>query len=612
MTDRSHPGRPLISVIVPTFSTGDRIARVVDSLDAQSMPATQFEVIFVDDGSPDDTVAQLQAIAASRPNVQVHRVENTGWPSHARNVGLDLASGDYVLFMDHDDEVYPEALEAGYRLASANNADVLNGKESRTDQAKWAIDVYTADLGNGVHRDDVPPLVPTNPHKLFRRQFLLDHGIRFPEGRRILWEDVYFNLDVQRHAQVVSVLSSTPFYHWVQHGSNTSASYAGDSGGYWSSLRRVFEHTVTALDGAQRTAAREEMLFYQYRTRLLPVIGASLFARPDDEIRTALDTASGIIDDFIPAHFEHRLPQTLAARAFLLANRRWDALPALTAVDSGMVGITTTTSADWADGRLRVGTESLWRSAAGQPPGVVEKDGRLRRDLPDAVVAALDGRFLDVTDEVAAAQTTIGIRSRASAVVWMLPTTSTVTATTVDGVVDIRVSADAELDVHTAAFGAALHSGVWEFNARNSLFGVVNQRGLRSQATATGAVIGGRAAIAYRTKNGMLAIDLDQTVRSLARAGTPDTGAARVTRTRDRYDVALPIDGIHLAPGQTATDLPPGFTVENGRLVLNASTVRERGTHPILSSAGTRTVRAGASLTVRSLGRAALSGETVG
>ena len=180
------------------------------------MPAEDFEVIFVDDGSPDDTWQRLETIRDSHSNVRIQRIEHSGWPSKPRNVGLELSRGEYVLFMDHDDELYPRALEAGYAMAARNHADVLNGKETRTDQPKWAIEVYTANMDNAIDRGDVHPLFPTNPHKLFRRAFLMEHHIRFPEGRRVLWEDVFFALDVAPHAEVISVLADTPFYHWVQ------------------------------------------------------------------------------------------------------------------------------------------------------------------------------------------------------------------------------------------------------------------------------------------------------------------------------------------------------------------------------------------------------------
>ena len=115
---------PKISVVVPTFTPGELLNRVVRSVEAQTMPAEDFEVIFVDDGSPDDTWQRLETIRDSHSNVRIERIEHSGWPSKPRNVGLELSRGEYVLFMDHDDELYPRALEAGYAMAARNHADV--------------------------------------------------------------------------------------------------------------------------------------------------------------------------------------------------------------------------------------------------------------------------------------------------------------------------------------------------------------------------------------------------------------------------------------------------------------------------------------------------------
>ena len=122
---------PLISVIVPTYRPGDGIDRVVTSLDAQTLPQDRFEVILIDDGSPDDTLQRLQVLAATRPNYRVERIENSGWPSRPRNVATRLARGDYVLYMDHDDSLYPDGLRRAHEYAAAAGLDGVVAK--RTD-----------------------------------------------------------------------------------------------------------------------------------------------------------------------------------------------------------------------------------------------------------------------------------------------------------------------------------------------------------------------------------------------------------------------------------------------------------------------------------------------
>ena len=103
-------------------------------------------------------------------------------------------------------------------------------------------------MDNAIDRQDIHPLIPTNPHKLFRREFLMEHHIRFPEGRRVLWEDVFFALDIAPHAKVISVLADTPFYHWVRGRKTTSSSFTQD-------VRRVL-----ALGARDRSKDEREAL----------------------------------------------------------------------------------------------------------------------------------------------------------------------------------------------------------------------------------------------------------------------------------------------------------------------------------------------------------------
>src|SRR3954462_10078084 len=100
-----------VSVVVPVYNPGRHIERLLASLRRQSLPADEFEVIFVDDGSTDGTRERLDALAAEIANFQVIAIPRSGWPGRPRNVGIDAARGEYVQFVDNDDELGNEALE---------------------------------------------------------------------------------------------------------------------------------------------------------------------------------------------------------------------------------------------------------------------------------------------------------------------------------------------------------------------------------------------------------------------------------------------------------------------------------------------------------------------
>lgn len=118
--------QPLVSVIVPVYGVEAYIARCARSLFAQTYPAVEF--IFVDDGSPDRSVAVLKEVLAEfpavTPRVQILSKPNEG-QSLARKTGLEAATGEYVLMVDSDDWLETCAIEKLVAYAQAAQADVV-------------------------------------------------------------------------------------------------------------------------------------------------------------------------------------------------------------------------------------------------------------------------------------------------------------------------------------------------------------------------------------------------------------------------------------------------------------------------------------------------------
>ncbi|EGX55525.1 glycosyl transferase, partial [Streptomyces zinciresistens K42] len=184
---------PRFSIIVPVFKVQGFLRECLDSVLGQSY--ADFEVIAVDDRSPDGCPAILDAYAARDPRVRVlHLPENVGL-GRARNAGLERARGDYVLFLDSDDQYTPGLLEAvAGRLAQTDDPDILVFDHVRT---HWwgrggrstAADLLAA-AGSGTFRVRESPeylhlfLVAWN--KAYRRAFFLEHELGYAPG---LYED---------------------------------------------------------------------------------------------------------------------------------------------------------------------------------------------------------------------------------------------------------------------------------------------------------------------------------------------------------------------------------------------------------------------------------------
>ena len=109
MTEReAASGKPLISVIVPVYNVEEYVLECLESISAQTF--ADFECIVVDDGSTDDSSRIVDEYAATDPRFKVIHQANRGL-SGARNVGIDVARGEYLSFIDSDDFIHPEMLE---------------------------------------------------------------------------------------------------------------------------------------------------------------------------------------------------------------------------------------------------------------------------------------------------------------------------------------------------------------------------------------------------------------------------------------------------------------------------------------------------------------------
>lgn len=567
---------PRISVVIAAYRPGDGFDRVMTSLDAQTLPQDEFETIVVDDGSPDDTFEKLSALAATRLNMRVERIENSGWPSRPRNIATDLASGDYLLFMDHDDSLYPDALRRMADYADETRADLLSPKESKTSDAWWGLPALVdGNVPNALVDGGIDRLLPMVPHKLYRREFLLEHGIRFPEGRRQLWEDIYVNVEAWRHAEHVAVLADTPVYLWHSSATNNSKTYGPRTEEFWDRLDELFAFIDRTLDGDEYADARRTALLHQYKGRVLLRLSRNLRQATEDETAMAMRRARAIQQRYIAEAWDADLAPQVRARAILLRGGRADLLAVLWAVDSDSSAQVTATEAVWQEGRLRLRLEASWRDRKGEPIGLVRDGDRLRRDLPPELLAALPDEVVDFTDSLDTFSVDLAVRDRPGSVSWQLAVESEVAWTDLeDGRVAPALTATAVLDPTTAASGRPLERHVHDVVARLHWDGADRATAVRYRGPAAPALLADGTAVAYRSKKNALAVDLSATLRNVIADG--GLAAGRLPGAASALDVPLPKVAVFVdAELPAAARLRP---VRAGQEVVLAGTfVAERG-----------------------------------
>ena len=190
---------PLISVVIPAYNAGKTIGRACASVLNQSYP--NVELVVVNDGSRDDTASILEELAAAHPNMKCIHQENGG-VCRARNAGLDAMSGEFLFFLDADDEIIPGALEKLYQAALENRCDVVAGpsveiKPDGTEVPYYYLEGQDLLIWEGMEalRNSLldHPATYSVWGNLYRAEAVKE--VRFVEGRRI-HEDSFFYFEV--------------------------------------------------------------------------------------------------------------------------------------------------------------------------------------------------------------------------------------------------------------------------------------------------------------------------------------------------------------------------------------------------------------------------------
>ena len=195
-----------ISVIVPIFNAGAYLAKCIESLIHQ--PYTALQIILVNDGSTDDSLAIAQQYAAQDSRIEVYTQTNQG-QSVARNLGLQYAKGEYISFVDADDYVDNDF----YTVLMQHIGDldcVQIGYKRVSAQGK----VLLEKLPKHFHQFTSPCM------RLYRRELFTKHDLRFPSG--MIYEDVVFSLDFWGTKPSYRILSYTG-YNYLANTSSTTA-----------------------------------------------------------------------------------------------------------------------------------------------------------------------------------------------------------------------------------------------------------------------------------------------------------------------------------------------------------------------------------------------------
>jgi len=276
---------PEISVIVPIFKVEKYLDRCVSSILNQTFK--DYELILVDDGSPDNCGKMCDVYAAADPRIKVIHKENGGL-ADARNAGIDIAKGEYLAFVDSDDYIDLSFLEVMYNAVKSTGCmmAICNIEEFHEDGKHKSLYVASSSVKvlNGEEMYETLAQ-PAAWNKFYHRNIF--DNIRYPKGR--LFEDCFiYHLILEKLDKLVYV-GKTLYYYYIRSDSIMHDEYKLKNTDI---VDAVYER-ATFLDSHGHHEHADEAYLAMY-TRLASAY--TLLDKNDPGVRTRLNELKDLFD----------------------------------------------------------------------------------------------------------------------------------------------------------------------------------------------------------------------------------------------------------------------------------------------------------------------------
>ena len=253
--------KKLISVIVPVYNSEKYILDCVNSVLDQEF--SSYEVIIVNDGSTDESLTILQSLAKQSDKIRVVSQENKG-VSAARNLGLQLSQGDYIVFLDADDYLHKDALMTFMDVAHSCKADfvystkcfVTKNQKNIKKQVRRVVSSREAvsDLLD-------PKVIVGSWNKIYRKSFLVENNIKFNE-KLMYGEGLNFIVDCSLRSEKTIMIEDRLYYYRRDNYNSATTSFSLDkikNGDF--ALKLVEEKLIESLGASNVMFVYHRLLF---------------------------------------------------------------------------------------------------------------------------------------------------------------------------------------------------------------------------------------------------------------------------------------------------------------------------------------------------------------
>lgn len=305
-----------LSIIIPVYNNENYLRPALQSVLAQTYP--DFEVLVIDDGSTDGSLAICREFAQKDKRLRVIQKENGG-VSSARNRGLEEAAGQYIAFVDGDDCIDPEMYTTMITILQDTGADLVDCRVIKESQymprsyEKGDVEVSDHPLE---YLSKKGYFIDSSLNKVYRRDFIghtrFDEGISYSEDKLFVTELIF-------KAKKMALVSNV-FYHYIQHGDSLSWQ---DTAAVWQGNFQVHQQIYQRMLDAHITGPVLNSAFRGYVRSIIALLRYAIKYRQEDEYNRILKQYKPVLKQFLrttPMSFGKKLEYVTYTTSYGLAS----------------------------------------------------------------------------------------------------------------------------------------------------------------------------------------------------------------------------------------------------------------------------------------------------
>lgn len=299
-----------ISVIIPVYNLEKWIERCVTSIVHQTFQ--DYEIILIDDGSTDTSAEKLNSLKEQYgEKIYVYYQKNAG-QANARNNGLRKAKGKYVVFIDGDDYVSSDFLEKLYNKIQSEDLDCVVCGYERIDEDGNVIQTVKPDIRNDLYQIRFM----TVWNKIFRRNYLIDNLIFFPEGK--LYEDVSFSWLTYFSSNKIGIIDSIGYKYMLRTGSSSNSRICLEKVPF-----KENEQVLTQLLSINLTTERRNVLEYSVLSQFTFFIFCLARKNSVSTVKVLVKKFSDMLEQNFPEYYRNPLIRSYEVKCSIPFSQRF-------------------------------------------------------------------------------------------------------------------------------------------------------------------------------------------------------------------------------------------------------------------------------------------------